>query len=183
MSNGTKIDIYPWGREQIIWGYASDHKYTFKILEPKPGREGCLSLQYHNEKSESWLVLRGTAWALVVIDNLVCSKLLNAGQVLNLPCGIIHRLMGVSPDVQVAEPSTPDRHAADATVVKDVVRLACVHGRECARTRSADEQQLVEECVRVTDDAIECIQSNRSPPQIHAELFSRLGFRDLNRKS
>ena len=63
-----QTDSWVWGNERIIWGYDSSHQYTFKILEPKRGHSGCMSLQYHHVKSETWLVLRGQLWTLFIVD-------------------------------------------------------------------------------------------------------------------
>lgn len=172
MTEHLKTDEWVWGRETIVWGYDPSHRYTFKVLEPRRGREGCLSLQYHHEKSESWFLLRGIAWALIVSDGVVCTRVLKVGDIQNLPTGTIHRLMGISDDVQVLEPSTPDRHAADKSVKKDVVRLHCVLGRECDPPRDANERVLVEECVRITEDAIASIARGETPLEINRERIS-----------
>ncbi len=173
----SHIDEWRWGKEQILWGYEPDHRYTFKVLEPKKGREGCLSLQYHHEKSETWAVFRGTAWAMVVVNGEVCTRLMKAGDVQNLSAGMIHRLMAVSDDVQVLEPSTPDAHAADKNAPKDVVRLHCVFGRECADPRSDEEKQIVEKCIQVTEDAIVAIEKGEVPVELNLEtLWKNGGF-------
>lgn len=170
-----KKDTWVWGTETIVWGYSPEHKYTFKILEPKVGRPGCLSLQYHNQKSESWLQLRGQSWILVCIGNNVCTKILKPGDVQNLPTGVIHRLMAVTPDCQVAEPSTPDAHAADKSAVKDVIRLACVHGRECSEPRNLQEAELIKEAIRISEEAIAAIEAGRIPAEINSAKLGELG--------
>ena len=134
-----------------------------------------MSLQYHHEKSETWLVLRGTAWALIVVDGVVCTRVMKPGDIQNLPTGTIHRLMGISSDVRVAEPSTPDRHAADKKVPKDVVRLDCVLGRECATPRNDAERVIVEQCRAVTEEAIVAIEKGKFPPEHTPELAIRGG--------
>lgn len=158
-----QVDQWAWGTERIIWGFDPSHRYTFKVLEPRRGRPGCLSLQYHHEKSETWFVLRGVAWALVVCDGVVCTRILRAGDIQNLPTGTIHRLMGVSDDVCVLEPSTPDRHAADKSVPKDVVRLHCTLGREVSSPRNAEEARIVQECIARTEEAIAAIERGELP--------------------
>lgn len=158
-----KKDEWVWGRELIVWGYDPSHRYTFKILEPKKGRQGCLSLQYHDEKSETWLCIRGTAWALVVADGKVCTRLMRPGDIQVLPAGVIHRLMGVTDDVQVAEPSSVDIHAADKETAKDVIRLHCVMGREAAPARSEYEKNIVRKCIEYTEEAIIAIEKGDLP--------------------
>lgn len=176
MSNKElQVDNWVWGNEKIVWGYSPEHKYTFKILEPKKGRMGCLSLQYHNEKSESWLQIKGKSWILVSVKDKICSKILNVGEVQNLPTGTVHRLMGLTEDCQVAEPSTPEAHAADKSAPKDVVRLHCVQGRDCIEGKDENEKQLVLESIRITEEAIEAIEKGEEPKEYYPELLKELG--------
>ena len=169
------VDVWPWGREQIIWGDEASHRYTLKILEPKKGRAGCLSLQKHDEKSETWVCYRGVAWTLVVVDGVVCTRIMRPGDIQTLDCGVIHRLMGVSDDVQVIEPSTPDAHAADKTAHKDVIRLHCMMGRECAEPRDEKEAEIVKRCIELSEEACECIERGETPQEHNAELLSGRG--------
>jgi hypothetical protein len=169
------VDKWVWGNERLIWGYAPEHAYTFKVLEPKKGREGCLSLQYHDQKSESWLVLRGVAWALVIVDGKVCTRVMRERDIQNLEPPMIHRLMGLSDDVQVLEPSTPDRHAADKTAPKDVIRLHCVLGREVAAPKDPEEARLIKLAVEYTEEAIRCCEEGKLPPEHNAEYLKGRG--------
>lgn len=170
-----KVDKWVWGNEQIAWGFDTSHKYTFKILEPKVGKDGCLSLQYHHEKSETWLVIRGEVWALVVIGDQVATKIMRPGDGQNLPTGVIHRLMGLTPDCQVAEASTPDRHAADKSVPKDVVRLHCVQGREVARPVDERMAKVTAEAIDITMQAIASIAAGKTPIEVNPELLQSSG--------
>lgn len=175
---GTHVDNWVWGREQILWGFDPSHKYTFKILEPKRGRAGCMSLQYHHEKSESWLILRGELWALFIVEGKVCTRVLRPGDGQNILVGMVHRMTGLSDDVQVAEPSTPDKHAADKTVPKDVVRLHCVHGRPCDAVRDAAQAALVTQAIEVTEEALRAIDAGQRPREYNPEfLVGRGAFR------
>lgn len=174
-----QTDDWPWGRELIIWGFDPSHEFTFKVLEPKKGRGGCLSLQYHNNKSEAWLCIRGTAWVLIIADGKVCTRVLKPGDIQTLPAGVIHRLMGISDDVQVVEPSTPDRHAADKSAEKDVVRLHCIMGRECAEPRSEEEAALVKTAVTYTEEAIKAVEQGKLPPEHEPEFLKGRGAERL----
>lgn len=174
-----KTDDWVWGRELVIWGYDPGHKYTFKILEPRKGRDGCLSLQYHNEKSESWLVLRGTAWALLVMGGTVCTRLMREGDIQTIEAGVIHRLMAVTADLRVAEPSSPDRHAADKTAPKDVVRLHCIMGRPVVSPRDPREEAIVKKCIEYTEEAIACIEKGVEPPEYEVDLLKLHGAEAL----
>lgn len=168
-------DSWVWGTETILWGSHPDHQYTLKVLEPKVGRQGCLSLQYHNEKSESWVCWSGAAWALAIVDGQVATRILRRGDIQNLPTGIIHRLMSITPDAKVVEPSTPDRHAADKSVEKDVVRLHCVLGRPVAEPRSQAEAALVATAIQYTEQAIAAIERGELPVEHNTELMMKLG--------
>lgn len=168
-------DSWVWGREKIIWGFDCSHRYTFKILEPLCGRAGCLSLQYHLRKSETWLVLRGMAWVLVVVDGKVCTRIMRAGDIQNLPCGVIHRVTGITSDVQIAEPSTPDEHAADKNIPKDVLRLHCYHGRPLTAPRDATEKSIVDLCIRYSDEAMDAISRNELPVEHDVQFLSGRG--------
>lgn len=169
-------DKWVWGTEQIVWGFNPSHKYTFKILEPKVGKDGCLSLQYHHEKSESWLVVRGLVWALVVVGDTVATRIMRPGDGQNLPTGVIHRLMGLTPDCQVAEASTPDRHAADKTVPKDVVRLHCVQGREVAAPINEQMAKVTNDAIAITLAAIDAVAAGRIPDEVNPEILKDNGF-------
>ncbi len=176
-----KVDRLVWGAERIVWGYSTEHQYTYKILEPKVGRVGCLSLQYHLEKSESWLVIRGRVWALVAIGDQVATKIMSVGDAQNLPTGIIHRLMGLTSDCQVAEASTPDRHVADSSIPKDVVRLHCVNGRPVSEPTSEVMGKVVKRAIELTEEAIAAIEAGREPREVNPELLQSNGFFNIEK--
>jgi len=46
----------PWGHYEIL---KSEHNFQVKVITVLPGQ--CLSLQYHNYRSEHWIIVRGTA--------------------------------------------------------------------------------------------------------------------------
>jgi mannose-6-phosphate isomerase-like protein (cupin superfamily) len=166
----VQTDSWVWGDELIVWGFDPSHRYTFKILQPKRGRTGCLSLQYHHQKSESWLVIRGIAWTLVAVDGTVCTRVMRPGDIQNLSAGMIHRVAAVSDDLQIVEPSTPDAHAADKSVPKDVVRLHCVHGRPIDAPRNESEKRVVETAIQYTEEAMQAIEAGKTPPE-HNRAF------------
>lgn len=167
-----QVDSWIWGRETILWGFDSSHKFTFKLLEPKKGKAGCLSLQYHNEKSECWFQLKGISWALAIINGEICTKLLKEGELLQLPTGTIHRLMGVTDDCKVLEPSTPDRHAADKTAAKDVIRLHCMLGRAVDAARNSDEERLVKRAIDITEEACRMIEKGENPREYSPDILT-----------
>jgi len=166
-------DSYVWGSEAILWGNEPTDKYTVKLLKPNAGRFGCLSLQYHEKKDESWVVMNGQVWALLVINDTVCTKILKPGDFQNIPAKTIHRLMGLTRHVRVLEASSLDEHAADKNKEKDVVRLDCVFGRE---SKAHHDPKIVELCLEYTEEAAQCFIKEEDPPQYHPELFMRLNL-------
>ncbi len=161
----VQVDTWVWGNEKILWGYDLSHKYTYKTLEPKKGRLGCLSLQYHHEKSETWAIFRGVAWALVVVDDTVCTRIMRPGDVQNLAALAVHTITAISDDLVVLEASTPDRHAADKSLPKDVVRLHCLFGRPCVKPKDDREAAMLKRCIDVIDEAMLCIDRGKLPPE------------------
>ena len=101
----------PWGQE--IW-FAQTEKYVGKLIYVKRGER--LSLQLHNEKDETLLVLQGLAKITVGED----AHVINADSVRVAP-KTVHRIEAIT-DVLIVEVSTPE--------VEDVVRIEDDYGRE-----------------------------------------------------
>jgi mannose-6-phosphate isomerase len=98
-----KIDK-PWGYE-LHWVLA-DAPYMAKILHINAGQR--LSLQVHDEKQESWLLVAGRA-KVIWEDNkgeLVETEL-ETGKGYSTALGQKHRLMGLT-DCDIVEASTPE---------------------------------------------------------------------------
>jgi mannose-6-phosphate isomerase-like protein (cupin superfamily) len=108
----------PWGHEEI---WAHTDRYVGKVLVIEPGKR--LSLQYHEKKDESVLVVRGTlrlhlenaGGELEVLD-------LGPGEHRRIPTGRTHRFEAVDERVELVEVSTPE--------LDDVVRIEDDFGRE-----------------------------------------------------
>ena len=111
-----KVDK-PWGHE-LIW--AETEGYVGKILFVKAGES--LSLQFHNEKDESWLVHSGRARIEMAApgEKLPQSEVVGAGAAFRIKPGTVHRVTGVE-DTTIIEVSTPH--------LEDVVRLEDRYGR------------------------------------------------------
>jgi len=182
MNNKYNLPIYDewvWGKEFLLSGSKVTDQYTFKILNPKKGKDGCLSLQYHNEKSETWFCIKGIAWALIIVNNKVCTRIMRPGDIQNLDTGVIHRIMSVTDDCMISEASTPDRHAADKSVTKDVIRLHCVHGRECISSDIISKETLAES-IKYTEEAINLIENNKFPEEINSDYLKDYGACFIN---
>lgn len=94
----------PWGYE-IHW-VPGDAPYMGKIIHINKGAR--LSLQLHDEKQESWLVVNGQA--AVIWENEageLIETTLEPGQGYSTKLGQRHRLVGVT-DCDVVEVSTPE---------------------------------------------------------------------------
>jgi mannose-6-phosphate isomerase len=108
----------PWGHE-LIWAEAE--QYVGKVLFVKAGES--LSLQFHREKDESWLVHAGRAKVeLGSAGNAVLTEeVVGAGAAFRFRAGTVHRVTALE-DTTILEVSTPQ--------LDDVVRLEDRYGRE-----------------------------------------------------
>ena len=107
----------PWGHE-LIW--ALTDRYCGKILVIETGRR--LSLQYHEEKDESILVLSGRLRLLLDDDaGVLTDRELGAGESAHIAVGRRHRYEAIE-RVELVEVSTPE--------LGDVVRIEDDFGRE-----------------------------------------------------
>ena len=107
----------PWGHE-LIW--ALTDVYCGKVLFVKAGHS--LSLQFHREKDESWLVQSGRASLELgrLGDDLETTEIV-AGDAFRYRPGTVHRVTAIE-DTTILEVSTPH--------LEDVVRLEDAYGRE-----------------------------------------------------
>ena len=108
----------PWGWE-LIWAHAD--AYVGKILFVRAGHS--LSLQFHNEKDESWHVESGRAeLELGDVGQAILNKeVIVAGATFRFRPGTVHRVTALE-DTTILEVSTPH--------LDDVVRLEDKYGRE-----------------------------------------------------
>ena len=108
----------PWGHE-LIW--ALTDTYCGKVLFVKAGH--ALSLQFHREKDESWLVQSGRA-KLELGDAgqaALVEEVVGPGFAFHYRPGTVHRVTALE-DTTIIEVSTPQ--------LDDVVRLEDAYGRE-----------------------------------------------------
>ncbi len=94
----------PWGYELHL--VPPEAPYMLKLIHVNQGAR--LSLQVHDEKSESWTVVRGEAAVIIenAEGNLVELKL-EPGKGYTTSLGQKHRLMGIT-DCDIIEASTPE---------------------------------------------------------------------------
>ena len=100
----------PWGHEELL---EHNEHYVMKRLFMKAGHR--CSLQYHNEKHETFIVLSGKLKFYVgaSVDSIE-EKILTAGDYYVVPPGLIHRMEGIEDSFYVE---------ASTTQLDDVVRL------------------------------------------------------------
>lgn len=108
----------PWGHE-LIWALTED--YCGKVLFVKAG--AALSLQFHNEKDESWLVQSGRARLELgeAGQKVLHEEVISPGTAFRYRPGTVHRVTAIE-DTTILEVSTPQ--------LDDVVRLEDRYGRE-----------------------------------------------------
>jgi len=112
----TKVDK-PWGHE-LIWALTDD--YCGKILFIKAGE--AMSLQFHREKDESWLVHSGRAELEMAEPGkkVPAMEVIGPGAAFRIQPGTVHRVKALE-DTTILEVSTPQ--------LEDVVRLEDRYGR------------------------------------------------------
>ena len=108
----------PWGHE-LIW--ALSEAYCGKVLFVRAG--AALSLQFHREKDESWLLHAGRAKVELgsAGDALLDEEVVGPGSAFRFRPGTVHRVTALE-DTTILEVSTPE--------LDDVVRLEDRYGRE-----------------------------------------------------
>ena len=108
----------PWGYE-LIW--AQTDRYVGKVLFVRAGHS--LSLQFHREKDESWLVHDGRAKLELgeVGSGALLEEVIGPGAAFHYEPGTVHRVTALE-DTTIIEVSTPQ--------LDDVVRLEDAYGRE-----------------------------------------------------
>lgn len=120
MMNRKREVIKPWGKE-VIWAETKD--YVGKLLHIDEGHK--LSLQYHEEKEETILVISGEL-EITVSDHGrrgVSVLKLSEGETYHVTPGTIHRFAAtLGTNVVLAEVST--------NYLDDVVRLEDDYDRE-----------------------------------------------------
>lgn len=109
--------IRPWGE---FYNWDTGKKWHLKTIYVKP--KSRLSLQYHNHRSEHWVLIEGEATALTQVDGKVVEKPLRYGDVFWVEKGTPHRLMSKRGAIIVEV-------ALGRFDENDIVRLQDDHGR------------------------------------------------------
>jgi mannose-6-phosphate isomerase-like protein (cupin superfamily) len=108
----------PWGHELI---FAQTDDYVGKVLFVRAGQS--LSLQFHREKDEAWLVQAGRAKLELgeVGEPVLNEEIVGPGAAFRYRPGTVHRVTAID-DTTIVEVSTPQ--------LDDVVRLEDAYGRQ-----------------------------------------------------
>lgn len=110
-------DERPWGRYFVL---QDEFNYKVKRIEVKPGQR--LSYQYHNKRSETWIIIEGSA--LVTINDK--SKAYTAGKTVVIPLKAKHRVENKSNSLLVfIEVQTGEYFGED-----DIIRINDDYGRK-----------------------------------------------------
>ncbi len=111
-----KTIFRPWGSYTIL---DDENGFKVKRLTIKPG--GVLSLQYHNKRSEHWIVVRGKVKTEIDGREAILTK----GESTFVPVGKIHRLS--NPFEELAE--IVEVQVGDYLGEDDIVRVKDIYGR------------------------------------------------------
>lgn len=106
----------PWGYELI---FAHTGRYVGKILHIHPGES--LSLQYHEEKDETFYLASGEMELQVDEGDGLVVRRLGVGDAYHVAPGTRHRMVAGASGCELVEVSTPE--------LDDVVRLEDRYGR------------------------------------------------------
>jgi len=106
----------PWGYELR---FARTDRYAGKVLFIEAGNQ--LSLQYHEQKDEAFLVHAGKLELVLGRDDEQLVETLGPGEAWHVTPGTVHRFRAVT-DCLLFEVSTPE--------LEDVVRVEDDYGRE-----------------------------------------------------
>ncbi len=115
---GIARSVRPWGE---FYGWDSGENWYVKTLVVKPGKR--LSLQYHNNRSERWVLVEGDATAITVEEGIKKETPLTVGETFIVHKGMPHRLMSQRGGVLVEVAIGSDFNESD------IVRLEDDHGR------------------------------------------------------
>jgi mannose-6-phosphate isomerase len=104
------VEERPWGKFER---FTLNEKCTVKLVYLDGGKR--LSLQYHNNRSEFWKVIKGPV--KVQLGNEI--KLLQTGESIEIPMKTTHRLIGAGTDATILEISTGEFDESDIVRLED----------------------------------------------------------------
>lgn len=105
-----KVEERPWGRFEL---FTLNEQSTVKLVYVHGDKR--LSLQYHNNRSELWKVIKGPARVQIGND----TKTLETGESITIPKKAIHRLIGAGTDAVILEISLGEFDESDIVRLED----------------------------------------------------------------
>ena len=106
----------PWGGYKVLVDEKT-HKVKKLIINPKKR----FSLQYHNKRTETWVIVEGEV-EITIGDK---KKIYSYGEIISVPVGTIHRIENVSNEpAEIIEIQTGTYFGED-----DIVRIEDDFGR------------------------------------------------------
>jgi mannose-6-phosphate isomerase-like protein (cupin superfamily) len=100
----------PWGHFER---FTLNENSTVKLVYLDGNKR--LSLQYHNNRSEFWKIVKGPVRVQIGEEK----RLLQTGETIAIPKGTVHRLEGAGADAIVLEISKGDFDEADIVRIED----------------------------------------------------------------
>jgi mannose-6-phosphate isomerase-like protein (cupin superfamily) len=104
------VEKRPWGHFER---FTLNEPVTVKLVYLDGDKR--LSLQYHNNRSEFWKVVKGPVRVLLNED----SRLLQTGETITIPKKALHRLEGAGTDAVILEVSTGEFDESDIVRLQD----------------------------------------------------------------
>ena len=104
------VEKRPWGRFER---FTLNEPSTVKLVYVDGDKR--LSLQYHNNRSEFWKVVKGPVKVQLGND----TKMLQEGESMAIPKSTMHRLIGAGTDATILEISTGEFDESDIVRVED----------------------------------------------------------------
>lgn len=109
------IEKRPWGRFER---FTLNEQCTVKLVYVDGDKR--LSLQYHNNRSEFWKVVKGPVKVQLDNDN----RTLQTGESIIIPKKTTHRLIGAGTDAVILEISTGEFDESDIVRLEDDYKRA-----------------------------------------------------------
>ena len=106
----TSVEKRPWGHFER---FTLNEPCTVKLVYVDADKR--LSLQYHNNRTEFWKVVKGPVKIQIANE----TKTLETGETVMVPKKAIHRLMGAGTDAIILEISTGDFDEQDIVRLED----------------------------------------------------------------
>lgn len=106
----VKVEARPWGKFER---FTLNEPCTVKLVYLDGDKR--LSLQYHNNRTEFWKVVKGPVIVQIGGDK----KTLQTGETIEISKKVVHRLIGAGTDAVILEISTGEFDEGDIVRLED----------------------------------------------------------------